>query len=339
MSKRKVFSKAIKYIARFLFYGLKLTVILAVRLLRRAFETINERLRFSITFKTVTVYTLTFSVIFFVLSIALVGSLGFFYIFQAKESMEREATVAAELLRSGTAIPADTLKKYAEIEGISISLFDQQKVISYTTADKQENIVFNDNADRLFGVFFSGNQTISLHTQPAFSNEYYYLQVSRSLLGVIPYLAILIAGITISFGFAIIFTILIGSRSGRKMLKPVNEMIRTARSISARELNTRLNVVDSHDELKDLAVTFNEMLDRIQTSYEQQNRFVSDASHELRTPIAVIQGYANLLRRWGKEDKAVLEESVTAIKNEADSFCFWPELTRTHKDWKSYHFL
>jgi two-component system, OmpR family, sensor histidine kinase ArlS len=61
------------------------------------------------------------------------------------------------------------------------------------------------------------------------------------------------------------------------------------------------------------------MLDRIQNSYDIQNRFVSDASHELRTPIAVIQGYANLLDRWGKEDKEVLEESITAIKSEAES--------------------
>lgn len=319
MSKRKAFSKAIKYMARILAYGLKLTVILAVHLLRKAFETINEKLRFSITFKTASIYTLTFSAILFVLSIALVGSFGLFYTFEAKVSMERDARVVTEMLRAGTGIPTDTLEKYADIEGITISLFNQQKVISYTTADKPDNIVFNDNADQLFGVLFPGNYTISLNTQPAFSNDVYYIQLSKSLLGGAPYLAILIAGIAISFGFAIIFTVLIGSRTGRKMLKPVDDMIRTARSISARELNTRLNVVDSHDELKDLAVTFNEMLDRIQASYEQQNRFVSDASHELRTPIAVIQGYANLLQRWGKEEKAVLEESVCAIKNEADN--------------------
>ena len=51
----------------------------------------------------------------------------------------------------------------------------------------------------------------------------------------------------------------------------------------------------------------------------QQARFVDDASHELRTPIAVIQGYANMLDRWGKDDPAVLEESITAIKNESEN--------------------
>ena len=51
----------------------------------------------------------------------------------------------------------------------------------------------------------------------------------------------------------------------------------------------------------------------------QQARFVDDASHELRTPIAVIQGYVNMLDRWGKDDPAVLEESINAIKNESEN--------------------
>ena len=58
------------------------------------------------------------------------------------------------------------------------------------------------------------------------------------------------------------------------------------------------------------------MLDRINESYRSQVRFVSDASHELRTPISVIQGYANLLDRWGKNDEKTLQESIDAIKDE-----------------------
>lgn len=61
------------------------------------------------------------------------------------------------------------------------------------------------------------------------------------------------------------------------------------------------------------------MLDRIETSYNSQKQFVSDASHELRTPIAVIQGYASMLSRWGKSDPDVLNEGINAIAQETES--------------------
>lgn len=113
--------------------------------------------------------------------------------------------------------------------------------------------------------------------------------------------------------------IILSSKTSKKMLAPVEEMTKTVKKISVDAFDTRLNVSGSKDELKDLAETFNDMIDRIQKSYELQNQFVSDASHELRTPIAVIQGYANLLDRWGKDDKSVLNESITAIKNESEN--------------------
>ena len=71
-------------------------------------------------------------------------------------------------------------------------------------------------------------------------------------------------------------------------------------------------------ELQGIEAAMNNLLRRMHESYQQQARFVNDASHELRTPIAVIQGYANMLDRWGREDESVLNESITAITHEAD---------------------
>ena len=78
-------------------------------------------------------------------------------------------------------------------------------------------------------------------------------------------------------------------------------------------------VLESGDaELKSLEAAINNMLRRLHSSYRQQIRFVDDASHELRTPIAVIQGYINMLDRWGKSDPQILEEGIEAIKAEAE---------------------
>ncbi len=71
-------------------------------------------------------------------------------------------------------------------------------------------------------------------------------------------------------------------------------------------------------DLQGIEAAMNNMLSKMHDTYMQQARFVNDASHELRTPIAVIQGYANMLDRWGKEDEEILNESITAIKNESD---------------------
>ena len=79
---------------------------------------------------------------------------------------------------------------------------------------------------------------------------------------------------------------------------------------------TRLHTGDP--DLQGLETAVNDLLDRMQAAYSQQSRFVSDASHELRTPIAVLKGYADLLERWGKHDPQVRDEAIAAIQAESE---------------------
>lgn len=108
-----------------------------------------------------------------------------------------------------------------------------------------------------------------------------------------------------------------GNYLTRKTFRLLDEFIEKANNISSQNLNLRLNVSNSTDELIELSMTFNRMMDRIEKAYDKQKQFVSDASHELRTPISVIQGYARMLDRWGKDDKEILHESIEAINKES----------------------
>jgi len=92
------------------------------------------------------------------------------------------------------------------------------------------------------------------------------------------------------FGFAaaILLTLLAGILFSRKALAPVSKMVEKVGEISANRLDLRIDTGSSRDEIAELARTFNEMLDRLESSFDAQKQFVSNISHELRTPLAAI---------------------------------------------------
>lgn len=202
-----------------------------------------------------------------------------------------------------------------------------QAVRAFESEDVTEVLQEPDISVRLDGVFRKVTYVVSYEDGRSMHKSMY------ALLSSVYYLGMVILAIEL---LDLIFTACFGVVSIRRKLKPLDDMARKAEELGkiAFDESKYANlesaiwhvnpagqeevVSTGNKDLKGIEIAINNLLARMRESYRQQSRFVSDASHELRTPIAVIQGYANMLDRWGKDDEKVLEESIEAIKHESD---------------------
>lgn len=104
----------------------------------------------------------------------------------------------------------------------------------------------------------------------------------------------------------------------KSTISPVKKMTETAKKMSYAGDN-HFEVEGSGDEFDRLAETFNTLFARLKQDFERERQFTSDVSHELKTPLAVIAGHANLIRRWGKDDPVQLEKSIKRLNDEVST--------------------
>lgn len=123
--------------------------------------------------------------------------------------------------------------------------------------------------------------------------------------------AVRVAG-TVSFSVLFLASALAWVVAGR-VLRPVRSLTETARSIREHDIGRRIDVQGT-DELAELASTFNAMLDRLEHALDTQRHFISDAGHELRTPITIIQGHLDVMG----DDPNERAETMALIHDELD---------------------
>ena len=113
----------------------------------------------------------------------------------------------------------------------------------------------------------------------------------------------------------LVFATLFARFLARRALKPISKIIKTARDIGqGQELSQRIPVFKVQDELGQLALTFNEMMDRLENSFAQMRQFSSDASHELRTPLTVLQGQNELVLSKLRDPKEYQEVIISNLE-------------------------
>ncbi|MFS0667934.1 HAMP domain-containing sensor histidine kinase [Peribacillus frigoritolerans] len=219
--------------------------------------------------------------------------------------------------------PNDLLRAYLPIDGmIGIVIEGQRKGTAVTSNSEKQ--LSNRNSS-----FYPGEKSeIITYQQKKYvfvSNPIVWgdgsvvnLQITKSMSATEEMLAVLrivLIAVTI---IAMIPVLISSTILSNFIARPIRSMIDTMKDIQTSGQFKRLSLEEkSRDELVEMGKTFNHMIDLLQANFEKQEQFVSNASHELKTPLTVIESYASLLKRKGLERPDLFDESIEAIHSEA----------------------
>lgn len=126
----------------------------------------------------------------------------------------------------------------------------------------------------------------------------------------------------------LIFTLILGlvlSAIGamyvsKKFINKLRRLIATMNEIKENGINKRAEISELKDEVDEVNIVFNSMMDELEEAFDEQSRFVADASHEFKTPLTALHGHLSMIKRWGKNDKDRLEKSLDICLNEVERY-------------------
>lgn len=212
---------------------------------------------------------------------SMIGSRKSFYVFDVNEELIYSTRAYKFPLRKDVGDSATAIRTYGDASGYLA-----------------ERPVYSSKTGKLVG-----------YVQSFYDMSYYY-RVRTQLL-----IALIVLEI-----IALFIAQFVGYFMASRYIKPLE---RLHDAITKRANNLKMDfkpvLIQTGDEIEELATVYNDMMIKLNDYVEQQKRFVSDVSHELRTPLAVLDGHLNLLNRWGKDDPEVLNESLLASIEEVNT--------------------
>jgi signal transduction histidine kinase len=236
---------------------------------------------------------------------------------------EAESIVKGVRQSAGSIPPDDLLRAYAPLDGmlrivnedgtssppVTTSAEEQLSKLSYKyESEKKSEYIQVEQIGYVWvsvPVIWPDGEVVNLQVTESIEDTENRLSVLRTVLVAVTIIALIPA--------------IISSRIlANRMTRPIQQMTRTMSDIQSSGQFKQLPLDEkSKDELKTMGQTFNRMMDLLESNFERQERFVSDASHELKTPLTIIESYASLLQRRGKERPEVFDEAVEAILSES----------------------
>lgn len=214
-----------------------------------------------------------------------------------------------ELREHSALLPRGKMFRVSYLDGSVIYQPDAMAVVTPVIPRinelRKENVVIDGRSYRTISRFAAVGPYTFLLQVAVDQTEYQKLTIGLAWILI---LSVPLAGLLAAFT---------GYWMSGRALSPIQQITETTNSIDARSLSRRLPLLGTNDELDRLSVTINRMLDRIAKSYERITQFTADASHELRTPVALIHSNAELLL-MGSNDSARVERGLSDILAESD---------------------
>jgi len=183
-------------------------------------------------------------------------------------------------------------------EGITLNLEKYNELITVDGDDEKEYFYLNEKLN------YDGDDYIFQYLLVTDYEQYF-----KILMKILIFVELI--GIFIS--------ILMGIKIGNKVVNPINKISDMVEIITSKNLTERLPIKNEAYEIARLSNLINMMFERLEKSFENQKNFISNISHELRTPIAVIKGYLDLYRKVGADNAELVEEAITAIEEENEN--------------------
>lgn len=262
-------------------------------------------------------YTLFIFITLIIMSATTLGSVKLYMDNQSYDHVENIGDTIKDKLEINESFSTYDLNDISQMNGnIDINIVKDGNIIFAT--DKSEDFKIPiSSMDQPKSIRSEGDQIIYLNKRFINkNNETFTIQVIKDMDDESDFIELLFWILLILNAISFLVSIILGFLMSKRALNPIEKIVKQAKSISGSDLSKRINIEGPNDELKRLAETFNEMIASIEKRYEIQNRFALDASHEIATPLSVINGYIDIIRRWGKDDPEVFNEAIVSIKKE-----------------------
>ncbi|MBE0343319.1 HAMP domain-containing histidine kinase, partial [Paenibacillus sp. 28ISP30-2] len=220
-------------------------------------------------------------------------------------------------------VAGDLLRAYVPPDGMLRLMKPEGDFLSPITSSSEQSLslmkAVYDETRQVRVITHENNRYILVSVPMIWSDgEVVNLQITESLQPTMQTLQVLRIVLIAVTGIALIPVVISGRLLGKLITRPITSMISTMKEIqrSGKFKLLPLNS-SSRDELVEMGETFNDMIELLERNFVRQEQFVSNASHELKTPLTIIESYASLLKRRGLQHPKIFAESVEAIHSEA----------------------